>query len=97
MTAPSPNALLPCGTPSARRRHLAKGAICSVCFPHWERPAVCPVCFERVTAVADRVLPHDTEGVEGFACPGSGAAVAPLVPLERGIEYRRRLRLAGAA
>jgi hypothetical protein len=52
-----------------------------------------------VTVVGDRVLPHDQEGVEGFECRGSGAAVEPLVPVERGIprQPRRRLTLVGVA
>ncbi|MDQ0371568.1 hypothetical protein [Catenuloplanes indicus] len=30
---PGPNAILPCGTDSARRRHLARGKRCKTCWP----------------------------------------------------------------
>lgn len=96
MSGLGPNATLGCGTESARRRHLAHGSLCSRCFPNEERPAVCPVCADRVTVIADRVLTHDTQGVEGWPCPALAMAVDPLVPVEAPIR-RVRLRLVGAA
>jgi hypothetical protein len=39
-TRPGPNELLPCGTSGARRRHLAHGRACAVCWPSGGLPAM---------------------------------------------------------
>jgi hypothetical protein len=39
-TRPGPNELLPCGSGSARRRHLAHSRPCQVCWPAGGLPAM---------------------------------------------------------
>ncbi len=77
----SPNALMPCPSESAKRRHWAHGRICPECEPDAEWTARCPLCLDSVPAKGREVLPHDVEGrgrrMAGFACPGTGAVVEP--------------------
>ncbi len=64
----------------------AHGRICLDCEPAAEWSVTCPLCLDVVTARGRSVLPHDISGkgrrMEGFPCPGSGAAVDMPVPAE---------------
>jgi hypothetical protein len=39
-TRPGPNSLLPCGSSSARRRHLTHGQRCPICWPDGGLPGM---------------------------------------------------------
>lgn len=79
LASPSVNAVLPCGTESARRRHLAHGRICPACEPEVEWPVRCPLCLDTVTAVGLVIQPHRVSGrghrMPGYDCPGNGMSV----------------------
>lgn len=77
---PGPNALLPCGSDSARRRHLSRAELCVVCEPDLERSAVCPDCAQRVTVRGVFYEQHDVEGT-GVDCLRSGRLA--VLPRER--------------
>jgi DNA-binding XRE family transcriptional regulator len=96
---PGPNDVLPCGTDSARRRHLAKAELCPVCEPA-DAPAgrrvACPGCGERVPAVDGAIAGHGVRIVRGgqrittpTVCTGSGTPVRPLSPLSAALRERR--------
>lgn len=83
-----PNSLLPCGTPSARRRHAAHGELCLRCEPTIERPGVCPVCKDRITVLGDRYERHEID--TGERCPGSNAPARPISPMAAQFRARRK-------
>ncbi len=76
------NALLPCGTPTARRRHLALAEICPECEPDIEWSTRCPHCRERVTVFGDRIGVHDSEA-GALECWGSKTLALPPKRLPR--------------
>lgn len=82
-----PNDLLPCPSPSARKRHAAHGELCPVCEPEIERPGQCPVCNDRISVIGDRYADHSVDA--GEWCPGSGAAARPISPLAARFRARR--------
>lgn len=55
---PGPNDVLPCGTDSARRRHLAHAFICPTCEPDADREQRCPACRARVLVSGGRFVVH---------------------------------------
>lgn len=71
MVSLHPNALLPCGTDSARRRHLAKAELCVICEPELQRRAVCPSCGQRVAVLGVFFEVHDVDDL-GVECRKSG-------------------------
>lgn len=94
-----PNDLEPCGTRSARKRHLAHGQLCLECDPDVERIVSCRRCKQRVTAVGEIVQPHSM--VSGVPCAGSGRQVlfpkpvdVPVWPVPSGLHRRRVVALA---
>ena len=58
--APHPNAIMPCGTDSARRRHLARGDVYGEC-----NPDDAPIVAERERRTAGVVVSPSTGGVAG--------------------------------
>ncbi len=87
MTTLSPNAMLPCGTDTRRRDHLAHGELCPVCDPTVEWVTRCPSCRLNVQATGLVVLPHVKSSpwlVEGSKpCAGSEAQVLPPTARQR--------------
>ncbi len=55
------NAVLPCGSPSAARRHLSLGEVCVRCEPDVEWSSRCPGCQETVRVVGGRFVRHIPE------------------------------------
>jgi hypothetical protein len=46
----APNALQPCGTDAARKRHRAHGQCCETCWPGDGLPAVVPYAAPQIRA-----------------------------------------------
>lgn len=102
MTAPArpgPNDVIACPSESARRRHMAKAELCTVCEPALERPGRCPVCGGRIRVIGDQYETHreriraavgEVEGVN--RCAGSNAPATPITPLVAALREERRRR-----
>ncbi len=67
------NAVLPCGSASAIRRHAAKGEVCCRCEPDVEWSSRCPGCYETVRVVGGVFTGHIPEN-SAAKCSRSGVA-----------------------
>jgi hypothetical protein len=68
-----PNALLPCPSDSARKRHAAHGELCPVCDADGGRQVACPDCGLPVALRGVLYGRHDDP--TGLVCRRSGRLV----------------------